>query len=99
METGTSEWTAVMNRLEKLEKQNRRMKQLGVLALILVCSVLPTGKTLTAGYVTDLQVKTVSGTEYLYIKTATYDLSFKATKQLTIYNANGTIKRGPISID
>ena len=45
MEPETSEWTAVMNRLEKLEKQNRRFKQIGTLALILLGSVLLMGQT------------------------------------------------------
>src|SRR3989338_10400780 len=44
MELGTSEWTAVMKRLEKVEKQNRRFKQIGALALILAGSVLLMGQ-------------------------------------------------------
>ena len=44
MESETSEWTVVMDRLEKLEKQNRRIKQIGALALILVGSVLLMGQ-------------------------------------------------------
>ena len=44
MESGTSEWTVVMNRLERLEKQNRRFKQMGALALILISSVLLMGQ-------------------------------------------------------
>ena len=34
----------VMNRLERLEKQNRRIKQIGALALILIASVLLMGQ-------------------------------------------------------
>ena len=44
MESGTTEWAAMMNRLERLEKQNRRFKQIGALALILVGSVLLMGQ-------------------------------------------------------
>ncbi len=44
MESGRTEWTAVMNRLEQLEKQNRRFKQIGALALILAGSVLLMGQ-------------------------------------------------------
>ena len=44
MEPETSELTTVMNRLVRLEKQNRRMKQLGVLVLIAVGSVLLMGQ-------------------------------------------------------
>jgi len=36
-----SEWTLVMDRLEQLEKQNHRMKQLGAEALLLLGSVFP----------------------------------------------------------
>jgi len=43
-EPGTSELTAVVNRLEKLEKQNRRFKQIGALALILLGSVFLMGQ-------------------------------------------------------
>ena len=43
-EQGTSEFTAVVNRLEQLEKQNRRFKQVGVLALILLGSVFLMGQ-------------------------------------------------------
>ena len=44
MESGTSEWTVVMNRLEKLEKQNRRMKQAGALVLILAAALVLMGQ-------------------------------------------------------
>ena len=44
MEPGTSELTTVMNRLERLEKQNRRIKQIGALALILLGSVFLMGQ-------------------------------------------------------
>ncbi len=44
MESGTSEWTLVMNRLERLEKKNRKMKQIGALALILIGAVLLVGQ-------------------------------------------------------
>lgn len=57
MEPGTSEWTLVMNRLEKLEKQNRRMKQIGALALILVVSVLLMGQAVPK--------KTVDANEFI----------------------------------
>ncbi|MBI2816503.1 MAG: hypothetical protein HYX72_06160 [Acidobacteria bacterium] len=43
MEPGTSEGTALTARLERLEKQNRRMKQIGALALIVIGSVLLMG--------------------------------------------------------
>jgi len=44
MEPGTSEFAAVMNRLERLEIQNRRFKQIGALALILLGSVFLMGQ-------------------------------------------------------
>lgn len=44
MEPGTSEWPAMMNRLERLEKQNRSFKQIGTLGLILIGSVLLMGQ-------------------------------------------------------
>jgi hypothetical protein len=44
MESETTEWAAMMNRLERLEKQNRRFKQIGALALILAGSVLLMGQ-------------------------------------------------------
>ena len=44
MEPGTSEWTTVMNRLERLEKQNRRFRQIGAVALVLIGSVLLMGQ-------------------------------------------------------
>ena len=44
MESGTPELAAVMNRLERLEKQNRRMKQVGAVALVLIGSVLLMGQ-------------------------------------------------------
>ena len=44
MESGTTEWAVMMNRLERLEKQNRRFKQIGSLALILLGSVLLMGQ-------------------------------------------------------
>ncbi|MBI1955436.1 MAG: hypothetical protein HYS38_03485 [Acidobacteria bacterium] len=55
MELETSEWTAVIGRLEKLEKQNRRLKQLGGLALLLTASVFlmgqaPRTRTIEANY-------------------------------------------------
>ena len=40
MESGTTEWAVMMNRLERLEKQNRRFKQIGALAFGLVISVV-----------------------------------------------------------
>jgi hypothetical protein len=61
-------------------------------------SGLPSGKALTAGYVTDLELKTVGGKEYVYVKTATYSSSFTATTQLTIYNSDGSIARDPVTI-
>ena len=45
MESETPEWAAVMNRLERLEKQSRRMKQIGVLVLVLIGAVLLMGQT------------------------------------------------------
>jgi len=44
MESGTTEWAAMMNRLERLEKQNRRFKQVGALAMIVAGSVLLMGQ-------------------------------------------------------
>lgn len=44
MESGTSEWAAVMNRLERLEKQNSNFKKIGAVALILIGSVLLMGQ-------------------------------------------------------
>ena len=44
MERGTPELEGVMNRLERLEKQNRRYKQVGALALILLGSVFLMGQ-------------------------------------------------------
>ena len=57
MESGTSEWTAVMNRLERLEKQNRRMKQIGALALVLIGAVLLMGQA--------TPTKTVEANEFI----------------------------------
>jgi hypothetical protein len=47
MEPGTSEWNALTARLEKLEKQNRRTKQVGIVILILIGSVLLMGQAAT----------------------------------------------------
>ena len=44
MESGTLEWTLVMNRLERLEKQNRRFRQIGAVALVLLGSVFLMGQ-------------------------------------------------------
>ena len=44
MESGTSEWTAMLNRLERLEKQNSRFKQTGTWAVILAGSLLLMGQ-------------------------------------------------------
>ncbi len=40
MESGTSELTELVNRLEKLEKQNSKFKKIGAVALILAASAL-----------------------------------------------------------
>ena len=40
----TSEWSAVIGRLEKLEKQNRRMKQAGIAGLLFISCVLLMGQ-------------------------------------------------------
>ena len=40
----TSDWTAVVGRLEKLEKQNRRLKQVGAVALVLAVALLLMGQ-------------------------------------------------------
>jgi hypothetical protein len=40
MESGTTAWVAVMNRLERLEKQNRRFKQIGTVGLVISALVL-----------------------------------------------------------
>ena len=44
MKPEASDWQAVMGRLEKLERQNRHMKQMGVVVLILVAAVLLMGQ-------------------------------------------------------
>jgi hypothetical protein len=44
MESGTAEWPAIAARLERLEKQNRRMKQLGAMVLLVVGSVFLMGQ-------------------------------------------------------
>src|SRR5687768_2672866 len=44
MQQGTSEFAAVVTRLERLEKQNRLMKQLGVVFLLLVGTVFLMGQ-------------------------------------------------------
>jgi hypothetical protein len=44
MESGTSEFAAVMTRLERLEKQNRRIRQMGALTLLLIGSVFLMGQ-------------------------------------------------------
>ena len=44
MSSPTPDWTAVVERLEKLEKQNRRLKQAGAVALILAAAVLLMGQ-------------------------------------------------------
>ena len=44
MSSSTPEWTAVVERLEKLERQNRRLKQVGAVALILAAAVLLMGQ-------------------------------------------------------
>ena len=62
----TSEWNAVMERLEKLERQNRRMKQAGALAMVLAAIVLM-GQSLTTRTVeaqTSVQ-RTVEANEFV----------------------------------
>lgn len=44
MSSPTPDWTAVVERLEKLERQNRRMKQAGAVALLLATAVLLMGQ-------------------------------------------------------
>ena len=44
MSSPTPDWTAVVERLEKLERQNRRLKQAGAVALILAAAVLLMGQ-------------------------------------------------------
>ena len=44
MSSPTPNWTAVVERLEKLERQNRRLKQAGAVALILAAAVLLMGQ-------------------------------------------------------
>ncbi len=44
MSSPTPDWTAVVERLEKLERQNRRMKQAGAVALVLAAAVLLIGQ-------------------------------------------------------
>ena len=44
MSSPTPDWTAVVERLEKLERQNRRMKQVGAVALIIAAAVLLMGQ-------------------------------------------------------
>jgi len=44
MSSLTPDWTAVVERLEKLERQNRRLKQAGAVALIIAAAVLLMGQ-------------------------------------------------------
>ena len=46
MEPEASDWQAVVGRLEKLERQNRRLKQVGAVVLILAAAVLLMGQAL-----------------------------------------------------
>jgi len=44
MSSPTPDWTAVVERLEKLERQNRRLKQMGAVALLIAAAVLLMGQ-------------------------------------------------------
>lgn len=46
MTSPATEWNDVLKRLEKLEKQNRRIKQIGAAALIVIAAVVLIGQAL-----------------------------------------------------
>ena len=84
MMTQTSDWSVVMERLEKLEKQNRGLKQAGAVALIVVAAILLMGQAATK--------KTVEANEFI-LKDASgkvrAKLFMKEGPDLVFYDSNG----------
>ena len=85
MSSPTPDWTAVVARLEKLERQNRRMKQAGAVALILAAAVLlmgqaPATRTVEAN---EFVLKDSSGTVRGRFST------YEQNTHLWLYDANG----------
>ncbi len=90
MDTQSTNWLAVSIRLEKLERQNRRLKQVGAVALILTVSVLLLGQASPK--------KTVEANEFILNdttgKTRAILTAFRFGPSLGLFDANGKPRVG-----
>ena len=87
MKPEASDWQAVVGRLEKLERQNRRMKQTGAVVLILAAAVLLMGQTSPN--------RTVEANEFILKDTegrvrAKLSMTENVVPELILFDANGT---------